>query len=269
MALNIEEIEELGLVQNLKDGKLLSEGDHPLAASHYLTVGRVINSKGEEEDPSVFTLEPQEMAIVISYERLKLPLDVIGYTLPRMTLHDKGILMLSTAAVDPGYEGLMSSTLINFGQKPYPLTEGRRFMRVAFHRLSELKNPKLRDKLKYHQGQANLQDNEYIIKRQEMAQRFPETFLDISSNVSEIAERVVGLRANRTQHILAWAAVAAAIFTFLLAVVAFLGAPIVSELTMRNVSENAAARVLGSEEVEPLREDVGDLEDRLEKLETE
>ena len=57
-----------------------------------------------------------------------------GHVLLKNELGSEGVLALNIGVIDPGYNGLISSTLINFGRADVQVEVGRPFLRVSFHR---------------------------------------------------------------------------------------------------------------------------------------
>src|SRR5207249_9350945 len=104
MQLNGEQIESRGLIEHAWPGKFRS-------ASYDASVGRIIRPRGSVNDGTTY-LEPQEMIVVTSAERINLPQDIAGYAMPKTSLCIEGVLALSTGIVDPGYSGPISSILI-------------------------------------------------------------------------------------------------------------------------------------------------------------
>ena len=118
------------------------------AASYDLRVGAILEAPKEDkrssgsaaEDIRVstgFSLRPQGMVRVISRERVKLPDNIVGYTLTKNGLSNQGILAINIGIIDPGYEGPISSTLINFGKRTYQITPETSFLRLTFHEINE------------------------------------------------------------------------------------------------------------------------------------
>ena len=118
------------------------------AASYDLHVGAILEAPKEDkrssgsaaEDIRVstgFSLRPQGMVRVISRERVKLPENIVGYALTKNGLSNQGILAINIGIIDPGYEGPISSTLINFGNRTYQITPETSFLRLTFHEINE------------------------------------------------------------------------------------------------------------------------------------
>ena len=60
---------------------------------------------------------------------------------------DTSVVRLNIGVVDPGFEGPISSTLINFGRETCVVAKGIPFLRVSFHRCPQ--SAKARSSVKY------------------------------------------------------------------------------------------------------------------------
>src|SRR5579864_1733127 len=106
-----EEIGSLGLVEN-------STTDLFRASTYDLSVGDII-AAGPVSGNKEYVLPPGGTVRVISKETLKLPDFITGHALLKNELCRKGILALNIGVIDPGFEGPISSTLINFGRSNF------------------------------------------------------------------------------------------------------------------------------------------------------
>src|SRR5262249_38986690 len=88
-------------------------------ASYDHRIARILALTCEEVEE--YILPSQGMAEVLSAKRVALREDVAGYALVRMTLCNQGILAINIRIIDPGYAGLISSTLINFRKNQFVL----------------------------------------------------------------------------------------------------------------------------------------------------
>lgn len=169
----------------IKQRKLI-QNDNPnsyRAASYDLTVGCIIapDQTGMRTGEAV-TIPPQGMVEVVSAERVKLPPDVAGYTLLKNSLSNQGILAISIGIVDPLYEGLMSSTLINFSRSPVTLRPADAFLRLTFHEYSP--NEGL-------QPPIPVSDRKYVHQRlSKVRKHFSKTFLDLETTVATLTQPV-------------------------------------------------------------------------------
>jgi deoxycytidine triphosphate deaminase len=174
MLLNGDEIKKRHLIQN-------DSADSSRAASYDLRVGKIMTGSGEEV--TTFVLEPQGMVLVISKERLKLPKTIAGYATVKTALCHDGVLATNIGILDPGYEGLASSYLINFGKTDFALAVEQPFLRLAFHEFTTWADAP---------PAPSRQDTDYVNdRRHEVVKSMPETFLDLATNVRNIADEVL------------------------------------------------------------------------------
>ena len=83
------------------------------------------------------------MVEVISIETIKVPQNVAGYASVKTGLSRQGLLALNTGILDPGYEGPLSATVVNFGKSDSLLNHGDTFLRLTFHEYDRLQTSKL------------------------------------------------------------------------------------------------------------------------------
>lgn len=195
MQLTGEEIS--GLVDPASDSRVR-------AASYDLGIGLVM-LKGKRHQYKVPTLDPQQMAVFVSEERVRMPPGYVGYVLPKTGLCQEGILTLSTGIIDPGWEGHISTIAINFDRRPAELEMGDAFLRVVVHRLN---NEEAVDS-----GTTPADDASYLKNRQADSRLLPNTFLDLKKHIKEIADEVTKSQINWFLGALAVASVLIIVFT--------------------------------------------------------
>jgi dUTPase len=174
-------------------------------ASYDLRIGKILTLAGEEVEE--YIMPPQGMAEVISIEKVAMPDDVAGYALVRTTLCNQGILAINIGIIDPGYSGLISSTLINFSKSPFVLRSGDIFLRLTFQEYRP--QPQVRRRA--------VGDAEYLAdKRDKVNKHFSERFLDIKKTAEEVAKPVTeSLLEEWKKRLLIWVPVFAATFAVL------------------------------------------------------
>lgn len=174
MLLSGDEIKKRNLIQDDSAGSYR-------AASYDLRVGKIITSSGEEK--SSFTLKSQATVLAISSERVKLPRNVAGDATVKTRLCHDGVLAINIGIVDPEYEGLVSSYLINFGKKDFSLNVGQTFLRLSFHEFTPSEKPP---------SPHNLSDTEYVNERKkETVAVLSETFLHLPMNIKPLTDEVL------------------------------------------------------------------------------
>ena len=154
-------------------------------ASYDLRVAKVLVG-GEEQRPKgsrrkYFEIEPQEVAVIVSEEEALVP--TCGgscYAFPKTTLCKDGLLVLNTGVVDPGYEGLISTTAVNFQKTRLRLDVGDAFLRLVFFEFRGTKSDV--------SEVGRVCRTEYLEKRLEESGQLPTTFLDVPDAVKRLGE---------------------------------------------------------------------------------
>ncbi|WP_270730947.1 dCTP deaminase domain-containing protein [Shimia sp. Alg240-R146] len=164
-----EKITELGLVAPKDQIKLKN-------STLDLTVGQIF-PMGEDREAGArglnqFILQPSHMVTVLSSQRLTLPSDVTGLATLVTSLTQEGILCLNTGIVDPGYDGHLSATLVNFSAIPRRISLDDRLFRVIFLPHRELRGEEFEPFRSLKQDYASRIDNQ-------ANQEFSETFLNV------------------------------------------------------------------------------------------
>lgn len=126
-------------------GELLVRGTYvqtSLEASSYdIRVGKkgILGGIGVEID---LEKEPMELAPgayggVISFESLSLPPNICARIGSKRALSYDGVILLTGALVDPGYEGHLLFGLYNASQRRVMIRHGRKICNIVFERLSD------------------------------------------------------------------------------------------------------------------------------------
>lgn len=81
---------------------------------------------------SRFLLHPGALALVPTFEWLKLPDDLVGTVTARSTWARVGLSIATATLVEPTYEGIVTLELANLGQIPVVLYPGLLLSQIAF-----------------------------------------------------------------------------------------------------------------------------------------
>ena len=174
------------------------------AASYNPVIGKIIAPSGKILES--YDLPPQGMVKVISRERIKLPRNVAGNASIKTSLCDEGILTLNIGIIDPTYDGLLSSTVINFGRNPYHLKVNDVFLRLTFHQYDP---PAQLTVL------PRKSDEEYLKEKKiQVLEHFSELFLNMSVVSRRAAAEVFGSWRKGLLTFVPVAAVVIALITF-------------------------------------------------------
>ena len=200
MILNYEEIKKKALITDFLDENFEN-------ASYDLSVDQIITVKGKKSNK--LKIQPNGMAVVISQETVKIPNNIIGHAFVKTRLSQKGIMANNIGIIDPGYDGPLSTVLVNFGKEAYELKKGDIFLRITF---SKFKKPKDNIDLKY----GPFDRKEYVTDKRSAAMTYlGHAFVDIEENISK---KVTSITSKMATNFGLWAAA----FGLLFAAVTFL-----------------------------------------------
>lgn len=187
---------------HLDPKRFFQEGSDPVrqGSSFDLTVGSIYDHEGKKVS-GPFILKPNHMVQVTSAELFCIPNDVTGHVTYKTTLTSRGIWALTVGIVDPGWEGPISTTLLNFSRIDHAVSEGDPFLRVSFFEHDRVPDDKLRKAPSLDQYLGGLQKAAATI--------FPQTFLDTAKIADKAGATAVESMRNRG---LWWAAAIAGLF---------------------------------------------------------
>ena len=168
MILNYEEIKKRKLISDFSDENFEN-------ASYDLSIDQIITVNGKKINR--IKIQPNGMAVVTSKETVKIPNNIIGHAFVKTRLSQKGIMANNIGIIDPGYDGPLSSVLVNFGKKAYELKKDDIFLRITF---SKFKKPENNIDLKY----GPFERKEYVTNRRSAAMDYlGNAFVDIEDNI--------------------------------------------------------------------------------------
>jgi deoxycytidine triphosphate deaminase len=196
--------------EELDSKKFFKSGEPAIQGTGFdLTIGYIFDHEGKKVD-GPFTIKPGHMVQVVSSEVFDLSDRVTGHVTYKTTLTKRGIWALTVGIVDPGWDGPVATTLLNFSRVDYAIAKGDPFLRVSFFEHASVPETKTR---KAPSLEAYLKEIQ-----KSAASNFPITFLD-SENIAEAAGRNVLDRVRK--EALVWVGGIAVMFTVLQLVVNF------------------------------------------------
>lgn len=243
--------------EEVKSQALVSNAEEKLfrASTYDLSVGDILPDGAEPCEDSRYSLAPGGMVRVVSKEILRLPDTITGHVLLKNELCTRGVLAINIGVVDPGFEGPISSTLINFGRERCVVEKGTPFLRVSFHRCPQ--SPKAKNSAKY--------DRETYLKRvkQEVLAYSGPTFLNMETMTARAAEKAF---VSFKEALVLWATVVAVLLA-LLAIFAPLGASLVDKYVMsREQHELQLEQTVEKRVEERYEKHLKELSDQVEQL---
>jgi dUTPase len=193
------EIRRLGLIENDFDKSYR-------AASYDIRVGTVIKPDGSLS--SLYLLPPQGIAEVISVETVSIPDNVSGIAMVKTSLCNEEILPLNIGIIDPGYQGKLSSVIVNFGKNSRAIKVNEVFLRLIFYNLDgeiDVKTPSIFD------------DDKYLLdRRSNMIERFGSEFLNLGTITATYTRKLYEEYRTRILSYVAAAGIGLTILTFML-----------------------------------------------------
>jgi dCTP deaminase len=89
------------------------------------------------EDDGMFVLHPGEFVLGSTYERVRIPADLVAKVEGRSSLGRLAVVVHATAGfVDPGFEGHITLELSNLGRVPVALHPKMRISQIALHQMT-------------------------------------------------------------------------------------------------------------------------------------
>lgn len=156
------------------------------SCSYDIRVGSwgVVGGSGHERDLTTegLDLPPGGYAGLVSWEKLKLPLDVFARLGAKRSYSYDGIILLTGSLVDPGYEGHLLFGVYNASQKKFVLRRGGKICSAVFERLPRQVDLKVRSHPDLLQGRI---PDDYINK---MANMEVLPWMQISDRVKQIEQ---------------------------------------------------------------------------------
>jgi dUTPase len=173
-------------------------------SSYDVRIEHIVTNAGDVVQS--FNMPPQGIVQVVSAERVKLPRSVTGLAYVKTSLCNEGILALNMGIIDPGYDGPISTFLLNFSGTSRLLTEGETFLRLQFAVLDEPATTAGRP----------VDSLAYLNERRRQATRFGRTFMNVSEIVEKSINEFVSKWTNDVLRIAGSVALVLTVLTFLL-----------------------------------------------------
>jgi len=114
--------------------------DLTLGEDVYVTtekIPRKLNTMGQD---GVVSIEPGEFGILMTYEYLYVPPDLMGFISVRLTHKQKGLVNISGFHVDPGFYGRLMFAVFNAGPNDVPLRYKERVFMIMLNELDTKSN---------------------------------------------------------------------------------------------------------------------------------
>lgn len=109
--------------------------DLSLGAEYYTTTLDL--PQGLSEDKPYAIIRPGDFALLITEERLNMPLDAMAFISIKFTYKQKGLINISGFHVDPGYTGKIIFSAYNAGPNDIVLKKGEPVFMIFFQMLDK------------------------------------------------------------------------------------------------------------------------------------
>ena len=130
----------------------IKETAYDLRLGKQYLIGEKIYNLDIDSNP-ILRIPPHDVAVVMTYEYLRIPQKVVGTFQLDLNFILKGLMLANGAQIKPGYEGKLACVLFNLTNKPILLKYKEDFAKISF---LELKNHTVYGGI--HQGKANLHE---------------------------------------------------------------------------------------------------------------
>ena len=174
-----------------------------------------VGLKSHPDGLASYELPPQGIAVILSKERLNVPKNMLGHALPKSALCERGLLLLNTGLVDPGFNGQLLGVVLNFSKESIALNAGDRFLRLVFTQLT---------------FDAPTISMRSLVDRGKVAKNYPFYFLNLNESARKIAKEAVDGVFPK------WGIIIAAV-TLLIALITLTVAPILTVNEGHNLEE--------------------------------
>jgi len=142
-------LSDVTLREHIANGELIVDGDVSAAVhcAYEFKAGKV--TFGGQQNGRVNTIdlagstdcsasiEPTAVAWVRSRVEVKIPRDMVGIWIQTNSLSRRGMLLLNSTLVEPGYEGFLSAHLVNLGAQVVTLSPDTTIAKLLFMRLDK------------------------------------------------------------------------------------------------------------------------------------
>lgn len=123
-----------------------------------------------------YAVDRGELILVRTKERVRMPKNMCGLWSPLDRNSRQGLLLVNMSVVPPGYDGFLTCTFVNFGNRSLLLKPTQPIARILFFRLD-------REAIKTG---VTVESGDYDRRMSELARDAPSTFLAINERTAEL-----------------------------------------------------------------------------------
>jgi deoxycytidine triphosphate deaminase len=129
----------------------------------------------------VWSISPTETLVIMTVERVKIPWDLVGQYGQLFRLAQKGLILMNTSIVEPGYDGPLSCVVVNLSRDNITIEPESEIAKLTFERLSAAPGV---------QKPLQLTDKQYISTLAAAAVKLPKSFMGIEQVGQEVSDKV-------------------------------------------------------------------------------
>jgi deoxycytidine triphosphate deaminase len=137
-----------------------------------------------QKRPKCFVVNPSETMIAITKEKLNMPHDLCATYGQLNRWANRGLMLLNTSVVEPGYSGPLTCVLVNFSSQRITLVPGESIAKVNFHSVQGTPDRLYANNLP--------SEEQYDAMASKMATNLPKSLLDISGVEDRVTKKVNG-----------------------------------------------------------------------------
>lgn len=181
--------------KNIRENGLVSNpNSERIKYCSYLFVAGKIFPAGTHQTPGVidwtdpqsnsyYIIQPGSVTLIQTLECVKMPVNICGFWWQTNDLSRRGLMLINQSIVDPGYEGPLSCTFVNFGNEPVRIDPSTPLAKLVFCQLDQSVNS----------GHPGMSLVDYQKRLHETALRTPESFLRITEFSTRLDDQRINL----------------------------------------------------------------------------
>jgi len=136
-----------------------------------------IVKNGEKFTNEHYVMQPQEMVVIVFKGNISLPEHCYGVAYPKTSMCQRGLQILSSGIIDPGYNGYASTLAINFSKETIELRKDDVCMRLIIYN---------NDANFCNSCSTTITIEDYIKNRCNDSKSYPDTFLDVPLQIKNL-----------------------------------------------------------------------------------
>jgi len=135
--------EKKNLIENCNEKNIKSSSyDLSMGNEYYIydkkikpeLFNKMVKELGEKDS---FFIPPGETCIILTEEKVNIPLNLQGKLFLRSHFNKQGVVLSSQSPIDPGYEGKIWALLYNLSNNKIEVERGQSILTIAFHELDD------------------------------------------------------------------------------------------------------------------------------------